>query len=296
MKTTSLYEIMIPNEWNGKTLHQYLRQGLRLSRSQIRALKKANGILLNNQVVWVSHILLGGESLTLHFCLEKQNIPPEDIELEIVYEDSDMVVVNKPAEMVVHPVKKHQSGTLANALIYHWQTNHQPASFHPVHRLDRLTTGLVIIAKNPWIHQQLDLQIQSGKLHRFYLAICYGIPSHASGRIDAPIKSFIETPRREIAPDGQSALTRYRILKSTSKASMVAIKLYSGRTHQIRVHMAHLGNPLWGDPLYGLTDPNFPRPALHAAKIQFKHPRTQEIINLQANIPNDFNQLWESLS
>lgn len=292
-KNASFFETIIPTDWKGKTLHQYLRQELQLSRGRVRALKQTDGIFLDQKAVWVSAVLNGGEQLVLRFDSAEQNFAAEKIDLSIVYEDQDIVVVNKPAGMVVHPVKKHQSGTLANALKYHWQSNGENVSFHPLHRLDRLTSGLVLIAKNPWAHQQLDLQIQSRSLHRLYLAICQGNPLKESGRVEAPIKSYLETPRREIAPDGQYALTRFRVLDHSAIASLLVIKLYTGRTHQIRVHLSHSGNPLWGDPLYGLPDPLFPRPALHAVKLSFIHPRNKKPICVKSDLPEDFKRLME---
>ena len=150
-------ETVIPAAWRDRTLDSFLRQELKLSRSRIRALKKTDGIWLDGHPAWVTQRLYGGEHLVLQIATPSQqtHLLPEAIPLTILYEDQDLIVLDKPAGMVVHPVKKHQSGTLANALMYHWRNNPEPTSFHPVHRLDRLTSGAILIAKNSWAHQQL---------------------------------------------------------------------------------------------------------------------------------------------
>jgi 23S rRNA pseudouridine1911/1915/1917 synthase len=283
----------ISEQWRGKTLEAFLRLEAGLSRTRIRALKKQDAILLNERLTFVNHILSGGEQLRLRIAIPRSQpqIIPEALPLTLLYEDQDLAVVDKPAGMVVHPVKKHQSATLANALVYHWQSRSEPASFHPVHRLDRLTSGVIVIAKNAWIHQQLDRQIAHGALKRLYLAICRGCPQPPSAKITAPIQSFPETARRLISPAGKLAATRYRILRQTPPSSLLAIKLFTGRTHQIRVHLAYQGHALWGDPLYGRSEPDFPRPALHAAQIAFIHPRGGRLLKFTAPLPQDFKDL-----
>jgi 23S rRNA pseudouridine1911/1915/1917 synthase len=281
----------IPAGYHGRELLAYLRNELKLSRSLIRALKISGGIRLNGQVVFVNHRLVGGEKLQLTFAPLKQSITPESGALEIVYEDSDLVVVNKPAGMVVHPVKKHQSGTLANLLIGSWQERGEMASFHPVHRLDRWTSGLVLIAKNAWVHQQFDLALKKGGIRRLYLAICQGAPAKTSGRITAPVKDLPETARRIVHTEGRPALTRYRILRRFPSYNLLLLKLYTGRTHQIRVHLAHLGHPLLGDSLYGGLKEKISRPALHAVRLSFCHPRSGKLLRFTAPLPEDMQRL-----
>jgi RluA family pseudouridine synthase len=281
----------IPLSWAGRTLDSFLRHEIHLSRSQISALKRSIGIMLNSDPVWVSYRLQGGETITINVNPIKQNILPEEIPLTIVYEDVDLIVINKSAGMIVHPVGVYKSGTLANALVHHWQVNQQSASFHPVHRLDRLTSGLILIAKNPWAHQQLSLQIEAGNFHRLYLAICQGSIGQTSAKIVAPLKHASVGFRWEVTDEGTPAITRYRILSTNPVATLLAIKLFTGKTHQIRVHMAHLGNPLWGDPIYGIPDPTFPRPALHAIRLTFTHPRSHHKMKFTADLPEDFNLL-----
>jgi 23S rRNA pseudouridine1911/1915/1917 synthase len=290
--------LYVPMAWRGKTVDAFLRGQAGFSRSRIRALKKYDGIYLDGCPVWANHPLCGGEELLLKIAVPaaQPQITPEDIPLDILHEDQDLTVIAKPAGMVVHPVKKHQSGTLANALIHHWQiTGQTQASFHPLHRLDRLTTGTILIAKNSWAHQQLDRQIGRGEIHRLYLAVCHNLPQPQSGRITAPIKADPETPRRKIHPDGKPSLTRYRVLRHSSQGALLGIKLYTGRTHQIRVHLAHIGHSLWGDRLYDAPESGFGRPALHAAKIAFTHPRSGQKLRFQAKLPRDLRELLDEL-
>lgn len=292
----NIHTIEIPAEWSGKTLHTFLRQHLNLSRTGIRSLKRHDAIQVNGHIVTVRYQLQAGDTLVIAFPeTPSQHFAPEDLPLDIVYEDPDLIVINKPAGMVVHPTLKHRSGTLANALRYHWETQGENAGFHPVHRLDRLTSGLILIAKNAWAHQQLDLQIESNRIHRLYLAICEGQLQKPSGRIDAPIQSLLETPKRQVSILGKPSLTRYRSLICSSEASLLAVKIFTGRTHQIRVHLSYTGHPLWGDTLYDSVHPEFQRPALHAALLSFVHPRTRRRLRFHADLPEDFNLLLENL-
>lgn len=285
--------IPVPMEWAGRTVESFLRQQLHFSRSRIRELKKNQAISCNGAVIWATSRLAGGESLEIALNNPFQNMVPEALPLSIVYEDSDLIVVNKPAGMIVHPVGVYQNGTLANGLIAHWRNRGEAASFHPVHRLDRLTSGLIVVAKNPWAHQQLDLQINSGALHRLYLAVCDGVPSPASGRIDAPLKPSGTGFRWMVAADGKAASTRFRVIQHFADDSLIVLKLYTGRTHQIRVHLCHLGHPLRGDFYYANPDSRINRPALHSARLRFIHPRTGRRLQLTAPIPEDFQPLLE---
>ena len=296
MNTPPPLSIGILPAWQGRTIESLLRQEFRFSRRQLIALKKNNGILLNGNPVFAKTILRGGEHLLLKFPPPPpQNISAENIALAIVYEDADLVVVNKPAGMLVHPVRYHLTGTLANALTYHWQTRGEGATFHPVHRLDQPTSGLLLIAKSSWSHQQLSVQLKNGEINRFYLAITEGIPPQTGGVISAPLKKGAEGIKRVIAPDGQSAITHYRLLNHTTQTAFLLVRLITGRTHQIRVHLAHLGTPLWGDPLYGQLDEQFPRPALHAFSLNFQHPRHHRRLKFRAALPPDLIHLISQL-
>ncbi|HEY8345046.1 MAG TPA: RluA family pseudouridine synthase [Bacillota bacterium] len=294
MKNPPPLRFTIPAAWSGQSIKALLYHHFHLSRGQITALKKHNGIFINGQPVFVTHRLTEGEVLTLCITPLQQNFTPEAIPLSIQYEDADLVVINKPSGLLVHPVRFHPTGTLANALTYLWHEQKENASFHPVHRLDKTTSGLVLIAKNPWSHQQLSRQLEQGMINRLYLGICHGAPVRKSGKISAPIKRSAMGIKREVSPDGKPALTRFRRLKSSERGSLLALKIFTGRTHQIRVHLSSLGHPLYGDSLYGGTE-NFPRPALHATRISFTHPRTGRRITVTANPPPDFSDLLTTI-
>ena len=282
--------------WQGRTIESVLRQEFSFSRRQIIALKKCNGIILNGVPVYAKTLLQGGEELLVRFPPPNpQEIIAEDIDLDIIYEDADLIVVNKPAGMLVHPVRFHRTGTLANALTNHWQKTEAVAAFHPVHRLDQPTSGLLLIAKSSWSHQQLSLQLQKRAINRLYLAVTAGLPPFTHGLITAPIKKSATGTKRFIAPDGQPARTRFRTLKRTDQAALHLVKLITGRTHQIRVHFAYLAAPLWGDVLYGQADANIPRPALHAVSLSFIHPRHQRRLKFRAPLPPDLKALTRQL-
>lgn len=295
MPISTLLNFVVPPDWKGRTIDSFLRNKLGFSRRIIRSLKKEDGIRINGEHAPVWRQLNGGEELELYLPLVEQAINPEPIPLAVIYEDPDLVVVDKPPGMLVHPVKKHQTGTLANGLLYRWRAAGESCSFHPVHRLDRLTSGLVLVAKNQWVHQQLSLQLKSGKMSRFYLALCKGNFPKISGKIDAPIKEQIDTAARIIDSSGKPAVTRYRVLRRKEYSALIAVKLYTGRTHQIRIHLSYLGYPLWGDPLYGTPDQNLTRTALHAVSLSFQHPRLGRKFKLKAGLPVDLKLLATDL-
>jgi len=292
MTNHNYLEIIVPVEWAGRTIENCLRSELKLSRHRVRELKTSNGILLHNYPVWANLRLSGGEELRLILAPTIQNIIPESIPLNIVYEDADLIVINKAPGMVVHPIGPYPNGTLANALVAHWQEHNISASFHPLHRLDRLTSGLIVVGKNSWAHQQLSAQMTNGNLHRLYLAICQGKPKSFSQKISAPIDLVGPGFRWGVTPTGKSAFTRYRILAQNKIQSLLAVRLFTGRTHQIRVHLASLGFPLVGDFIYGESNPTLLRPALHSSRIRLIHPRTKQLIKLTSSLPDDLRELF----
>src|SRR2546423_1149862 len=221
---------------------------------------------------------------------------PEAMHLEILFEDDDLLVLNKPAGLVVHPGAGHQEHTLVNALLAHCKNlsgiggKERPGI---VHRLDKETSGVLVIAKNDATHRDLSKQFAERTTGKTYLALVAGMPRQKAGMIDAPIARHpVHRQRMSIAQrTGRSAKTNYRVLETNGDVSLVECTIHTGRTHQIRVHLHHLGNPVLGDKLYGgQPRGNFPRQMLHAWKLSFRHPRTGKTMSFTAPIPRDFSK------
>ena len=224
---------------------------------------------------------------------------PQDIPLDVVYEDADVIVVNKPVGMVVHPAPGHPDGTLVNALLYHCGKSLSGINgeLRPgiVHRIDRDTSGLLIAAKNDMAHLALSAQLQDHSLFRLYHAVVLGGFREESGTVDAPIARH-PTDRKRMAVcrpgEGREAVTHWQVVDSHDGYSHITCRLETGRTHQIRVHMAHIGHPLTGDFLYGTEDRELiPRPALHSWQIELTHPVTGARLALEAPLPEDIKML-----
>lgn len=256
--------------------------------------------------------VLGGELLTLDAELEAQGEwVAEAIELNIVYEDDDILVIDKPAGLVVHPAAGNYTGTLLNALLYHCPSLEQVPRAGIVHRLDKDTTGLMVVAKNLEAHSDLVAQLQERTVSREYEAVVIGVMT-GGGCVEAPIGRHPKQRKKMAVVDqgGKHAVTHYRLIERFDNHTHIRLKLETGRTHQIRVHMAHIGLPLVGDPAYagrfkipkGVTAlqldtlKNFPRQALHAAQLGLDHPRTGDYMEWQSQLPEDFAHLLEVLA
>ena len=218
----------------------------------------------------------------------------EGIPLEIIYEDSDIIIINKPPYMSTIPSREHPSGTLANALVYYYEKKEVRAAVHIVTRLDRNTSGLVLVAKHRHAHHLLSLMQQEYSIHRTYEALVSGVLLQETKTIDAPIgrksDSIIE---REVRDDGKKAITHLDLLAQFGDYAHIRLRLETGRTHQIRVHMSHIGHPLLGDDLYGGKIEKIDRQALHCAQLQFFHPLQKREMTFGAQLPNDMNILLE---
>ncbi|MBO9542138.1 RluA family pseudouridine synthase [bacterium] len=273
------------------TVWGVLTRQLGASRALIRRLKATDGILLNGVPVKVHTPAHEGDALELRLPEPpSEGVDAEPVPLSILYEDDDLIVLDKPAGIVVHPTHGCHHGTLANGLAYHYQARGLSFRCHPVHRIDRDTSGLVVFARHTYAHQQLAEQLVAYKLDREYWALVQGHVREAQGVIEAPI-ARLGGPGgyRAVADHGQPALTHYRVLEvsKTGEETLVGLTLETGRTHQIRVHMAHAGHPLLADKLYGSPHPVLGRQALHARRLCFKHPRTQEAMTFEAPLPPD---------
>lgn len=226
---------------------------------------------------------------------ERSAVEPEALPLDIRYEDDALLVVNKPAPMLVHPLAKEKTGTLAGAVTHYYRSRGEPLIFHPMHRLDRNTTGLVLIAKLP--HVQALLTSAGGlRAHRTYLAVARGRFAEPEGVICAPLRrkpgSLIE---QEVHEDGRPAVTEYRAVREGADASLLELRPQTGRTHQLRVHLAFLGHPLIGDDLYGEKSALIGRQALHAFRIELTHPLSHAPLSVSAPPPDDFLRLLRTL-
>ena len=267
-----------------------------LTRSQATQLIESGEVAVNGRAVSKSYKLAGGEDIAVTLPEpEPVEAVPQDIPLDVVYEDADVIVVNKPSGMVVHPAPGHPDGTLVNALLYHCAgtLSGVGGALRPgiVHRIDRDTSGLIIAAKNDAAHQYLSAQLADHTLARTYECIVVGNLREDSGTVDAPIaRDSRDRKRMTVVPGGRRAVTHWTVLARYPGYTHVQCRLETGRTHQIRVHMAYLGHPILGDTVYGAKKPvpGLTGQCLHAVGLQFIHPRTKELVSLSCPLPGEF--------
>jgi len=240
----------------------------------------------------------GGKLLLRLFAAEEPQFAPEyngGSELDILYEDEFCLVVNKPAGMSVHPAERGQHGTLAGAVAWHYAATGQACAVRHIHRLDKDTTGAVLYAKNEWAHVLLDEAMQHKRIDRRYCAVVAGAPAARQGTVRAPIgRDRHHAGKRRVSPGGDAAVTHYKVREQLRGAAWIELRLETGRTHQIRVHMSHLGHPLLGDVLYGGA-PLFPRQALHGERLLFAHPVERIPIDVHAPLPEEMSRLLDKL-
>ena len=288
-------QIPIGEELHGQEVNTILRRTLHLSGTVLRRIKWLDdGITVDGKRVTVRHRVQVGEVLSVRLTdpVPTSGTVPTPGPLDIVWEDEDVVVVNKSPGVLVHPGHGHFSDTLGNFLMYHYQQTGQECDFHPVHRLDKGTSGLLVVAKHPHAQEQLKQQLHTPQFRRVYLAVCDGQPPTPVGTVDAPIGLSADSMARAVCAQGQSARTHYWVLRAWDGGSLVELTLDTGRTHQIRVHMAHLGCPLTGDFLYGTQQPNqISRPALHSHQLSFTHPITGMHLAFTQPLPGDMAAL-----
>lgn len=284
----------------GRRLDSLLRFDLGLSRRSLRGLKAFRGVEINGRESSAAQVVAAGDVVDLWIPAgDSAGVTQEPIELRVAYEDEHLLVVDKPAGMITHPVKRHQSGTLANGVAFYLASKNAPARSHPVNRLDKDTSGLVVFAKHPLAHDQLVLQMEAGQFHRRYAALASGSMADDEGVIDLPIAARPgNLPGRTVAAEGKPAVTRYRVVERLEGCTLVHVRLESGRTHQIRVHFAAIGHPLVGDALYarpGEWPESGPlkRQALHAGWVEFRKPFGSDPIALFAPMPEDMATLIE---
>jgi 23S rRNA pseudouridine1911/1915/1917 synthase len=283
----------------GRTVQEILTGPLRISRRRIQKLTRSRGIELNRRPAFLGKKVRPGDVITARAAADEEiGLDPVPMELDIVHEDADLLVVNKPPFLLVHPTAPHHRSTLAHGIAHHFLQQGLRAKFRPVHRLDRDTSGLLLVAKTPVAHQRLDLQLRERRMRREYLALVQGVVGQDSGVIDAPIGRHKQTPnlRAVRSQAGEPARTRFEVVERYPSATLVRLELETGRTHQIRVHLAHLGHPVLGDTGYGGPEtPPLKRPALHAARLSFSHPSTDEPLDFTSALPPDLAAVQDRL-
>ncbi len=283
-------------------LDQYIMNQTGFSRTKVQKLIKAGAVIVNRKPSKNSYQVEVGDQIVVQAVEEEEmSHEPENIPLDIVYEDDDLLVVNKPNGMVVHPAVGNPHGTLVNALLYHAKhLSDVNGSFRPgiVHRIDADTTGLLVVAKNNETHMALAEQLKNKTTHRKYIALCWGVIEEDSGDIIAPIGRDLKDRKKMAVTDKNSkdAVTHFRVLERYKNATKVELELETGRTHQIRVHMNYIGHPIINDKVYGnrkLFDET--GQCLHAKTLGFVHPRTKQYMEFDSPLPECFINIEKQL-
>ena len=277
---------------HGKEIKYVLKNELNVSSRLLTKLKKQESVLLNDKYAKNHTIVNMGDIIKINMDEPDNQFEPQDIPLNIVYEDIDVIIINKQPGIVVHPTKSHPTNTIANALTYYLKEKNIKCRIRFVNRLDMDTSGLLIIAKNAFTHHVISEQMQRDLVKKKYLTFVEGIVSSDEGTIDEPIyRPSEDEVKRVVDPRGQRSITKYKVIERFNTATLLEIELLTGRTHQIRVHLSHLGHPLIGDSLYGKENSLINRQALHAYYLEFFQPRFKNIVELYTNMPNDMENL-----
>ena len=296
-------ELTAATEHAGVRLDAFLSADGALTRSQAARLIAEGRVRVNGKPAAKSARLSGGETVTVDVPqLRETALPPQDIPLDVVYEDDDVIVVNKPTGLVVHPAPGHPDGTLVNALLHHCGDSLSGIGGEKrpgiVHRIDRDTSGLIIAAKNDAAHLALSVQLKDHSLSRTYECLVTGNMKQDSGTVDAPIgRSSADRKKMAVVPTGRRAVTHWEVVARYPGVTHLRCRLETGRTHQIRVHMAYIGHPILGDTVYGAKKPvpGLTGQCLHAVGLRFVHPRTGEPVELHCPLPPEFTAMLQKL-
>jgi len=314
------YQIIVPANKGKERIDKFLAREIKnVSRSKIKKLIKTGRVLVNSEPTKNSYLISPHEEIEVTIPVERsEDIEPENIPLEILYDDKDLVVINKKPGMVVHPACGNFSGTLVNALLYHFNNLSEIAGeLKPgiVHRLDKDTSGVLVVAKNNSSHWKLSQQFSEREIEKIYWAVIWGQLKRREGTIEKSIGRSTQDRKKMVVVEdkGKLGITHYKVLEEFELFSLVEVRPKTGRTHQIRSHFAHLGHPVFGDDTYGGRNIKLshytthertfaagllsimPRQALHAKSIGFLHPETKQFIRIEAPLPDDFSLLLESL-
>ena len=293
----ALWEYQLQVEDSGQKYLAILRHKFHFSLKLLQRLKQGERVWVNGRFTYLTARGKEGEMLSIQlFSDEEANIPGQDLPLEVLYEDEYILAVNKQIGQVVHPNHRYPTNTLGNAVIGYWERKGENRLYRPIHRIDRNTSGVVVIAKNQFAHQQLGWQLEHGHIHKRYVGFVQGIVLEAEGIMDAPLEfapnSFI---KRQIGTQGMIARTLFRVLHRYPSATLLEFILETGRTHQIRTHCEGFGHPLLGDELYGGDTSLLSRQALHSSVYAFLHPATGLPIVIRAPFPEDLRDLVKKL-
>lgn len=285
------------NNEDNVTLKEVLLNKLNLSVRFLSKSKKDKNVFVNKDYKSFDYILKKGDIIEIKIDEPMGNFEPQNLNLDILYEDFDIIMVNKPPFMVVHPTKSHFDQTIANGLTYYLQNKKEYPRIRFVNRLDMNTSGLLIVAKNAYAHHILSQDMSEDKVTKKYLTVVNGVVKDDNGTINEPIyRQTEDSIKRVVDEKGQPSVTHYKVIERLKNATVLEVLLETGRTHQIRVHMSHIGHGIIGDELYGYVDENLiNRQALHAYKLEFEQPRTKEKLCFEADIPDDIKKLIDNL-
>ncbi|MBA4493627.1 RluA family pseudouridine synthase [Paenactinomyces guangxiensis] len=287
----------VSEKWNQATVESILKGPLMISNRMLNRLTRMKGIRLNGRTPWLKQTVRTGDRLQVAVRpREKADLEPKPVHFQTLYEDQDMMIVDKPAGVAVHPVRGNDRSTLVHGILYQWEQRGFTGVVRPVHRLDRGTSGLILIAKNAYMHQLLDRQLRQRQVKRRYLAVLGTPLRETKGTITQPIGRDPRHPlRRRVTSRGEPAITHYRVVRQNKHGSLVQAELETGRTHQIRVHFSHLGAPLLGDSLYGGDVSFIQRQALHSSELSLTHPLTEKNLSFSSPLPSDLKHLLGQL-
>lgn len=283
-------------EEDGLKVKEILLNKLNISGRFLRRLEENQAILLNKKRVKTRKLTKAGDIINVMMDDEAEPNIPKQIPIDIIYEDFDLIILNKQPNIVVHPTKSHVDNTIVNGLANYFMENNINKKVRLVNRLDMNTSGVLVVAKNSFGHQQLAKQFENDTIEKTYLAVVEGVMQNDEGILDMPIGEDVENPIKNIVrEDGKKAITIYRVIERYSNASLVELSIKTGRTHQIRVHLKHIGHPIIGDTLYNKPSELINRQSLHSYSLKFRTPRKNEEIAVKAEMPMDMKELIDLL-
>lgn len=286
------------NEDENLTLKEVLLDKLNFSVRSLSKMKRYKTVKVNGKYIKPADNINKGDLIEVEIQEDMADFKPQNLNLEVIYDDFDIIMVNKPPFMVVHPTKSHFENTIANGITHYIMEKNEKVKVRFVNRLDMNTSGLVIVAKNPYAQFVLSSDMKDDKVEKMYIAVVKGVVKEDFGTINEPIyRPTDDSVKRIVHEDGQPSVTHYEVVKRLKDATVLKLRLETGRTHQIRVHLNHIGHGIIGDELYGYVDEDLiKRQALHAYSLKFQQPRTREDLEFKAPLPKDMEELIEKLS